>query len=325
MSNPTAQQWYERAYQLHYKVKAYREAYASYLLVAKCFSDTKEAQYAYQQMNNIRNLNIYSEEFDSYAEDFTKKYYDIDKMIEDITFRIEEGINSFPPEFLIECNLAILSKDDRCLYFCGYGKLNKQIDKILNGLDINNKIAVTKELVDSVLLNDPVFIIPLNNIIYFQEKGDLSYSTSISGGGGGSKSMSVAGAVAGKLMFGDVGAIIGSRAGTGVKIDEIHSETVEHDNRYVVLRYLDSDKGYCDIQMEYDCYEALNKLIPEKEYSYVSINAKPNMNNGKENERLENKSNEIPVKQLKDLKYLLDEGIITQEDFDAKKRQLLGI
>ena len=33
----------------------------------------------------------------------------------------------------------------------------------------------------------------------------------------------------------------------------------------------------------------------------------------------------IPVEELKELKNLLDEGIITQEEFDAKKRQLLGI
>lgn len=33
----------------------------------------------------------------------------------------------------------------------------------------------------------------------------------------------------------------------------------------------------------------------------------------------------IPVKQLRELKSLLDDGIITQEDFDAKKKQLLNL
>lgn len=38
-----------------------------------------------------------------------------------------------------------------------------------------------------------------------------------------------------------------------------------------------------------------------------------------------NNNTTIPVKALKQLKGLLDEGIITQEDFDAKKKQLLGL
>ena len=60
MKNPTAQQWYDRAYKLHYKLKDYKEAYASYLLVAKCFNNSSEAKYAKQQMENIRQLSVYS-------------------------------------------------------------------------------------------------------------------------------------------------------------------------------------------------------------------------------------------------------------------------
>ena len=36
-------------------------------------------------------------------------------------------------------------------------------------------------------------------------------------------------------------------------------------------------------------------------------------------------SNEIPVDELKKAKDLLDAGIITQEEFEAKKKQLLGL
>lgn len=37
-------------------------------------------------------------------------------------------------------------------------------------------------------------------------------------------------------------------------------------------------------------------------------------------------STTLNIKQeLSDLKWLLDEGIITQEEFDAKKKQLLGL
>ncbi|KAA8780720.1 SHOCT domain-containing protein [Lactobacillus crispatus] len=37
------------------------------------------------------------------------------------------------------------------------------------------------------------------------------------------------------------------------------------------------------------------------------------------------KNTQVPVKALRELKSLLDDGIITQEDFDKKKKQLLGI
>lgn len=36
-------------------------------------------------------------------------------------------------------------------------------------------------------------------------------------------------------------------------------------------------------------------------------------------------SNDIPIDELKKLKELLECGIITQEEFDAKKKQLLGL
>lgn len=271
MKNPTAEQWYDRAYRLHYKMKNYKEAYANYLLVSKCFTKAKEAKYAVQQMNNIKNMSVYSEDYDIYAEEFTSNYYDIDKMLEDILLKIRNGISKFPPANLVECSMSVFSKDDDYFYCCAYGKFENGINLLMNSASVDEKINITKSLVDNILLNDAIHIVPLYKILYYQEKGDISYSTSISGGGGGSKSMSIGGAIAGKLMFGNVGAIIGSRAGTGVHIDEIRSESVEHDNRYVVLRYEKDDGAYCDVQLEYECYDVLNRLIPNKEYSHVSL------------------------------------------------------
>lgn len=320
MKNPTAEQWYDRAYRLHYKIKDYKEAYANYLLVLRCFPKTKESDYAFQQMSNIRRMNVYSDDFETYADSFASRYYDIEQMTNDILYRIKAGIESFPKESFVECDMTVFSKDENYLYCCAYGKLEDQIDYLIDPLDIDEKIGVVKSLMDNVFLNDPIHIIPLNNIIYFQEKGDISYSTSISGGGGGSKSMSIGGAIAGKLMFGDVGAIIGSRAGTGVHINEIKSEAIEHDNRYVVLRYEKKNGSYCDLQLEHRCYGILNELIPEKEYSHVSLKRVK-----KEEAEMPLNNKEIPVEQLRQLKSLLDEGIITQEDFDLKKKQLLGI
>ena len=54
---------------------------------------------------------------------------------------------------------------------------------------------------------------------------------------------------------------------------------------------------------------------PENEYTRVEV-VKP---------RTQTAQQIIPIEELKKLKELLDAGVITQEDFDAKKKQLLGL
>mgnify|MGYP004491728021 FL=1 len=324
MFNPTAKQWYERAYQLHYKFKDYKEAYATYLLITRGYSKEQEAKYALQQMENIKKSREYSEKIEEYAAWFADSFCDMEKVVHHVIHYIEQETEQFPAENRIECNLAVLSKDEKNLYCCKYGRITKQIQSMVESFNIEQKIAVIKEFIDDILSGEPVYIIPLNSIVYYQDKGDVAYSTSISGGGGSSKSMSLGGTVLGGLLFGEAGAIIGSRAGTGVHINEVQSETIEHDNRYVTLRYQDKIKGYVDIQLGYDTYDALNKLIPDKEYSYVSLNKEPIALDSKKIEQ-QKSFPEIPVKQLRQLKELLDDGIITQSDFDAKKKQLLEI
>ena len=324
MFNPTAKQWYDRAYQLHYKFKNYKEAYATYLLIVQGYPEEQEAKYAFQQMENIKNAREYSEEIEEYALWFADSFCNMEKVVYRVIDYIEQETEKFPVENRIECNLVVLSKDEKNLYCCKYGRITKQIKSMVDSLNIEQKITIIKEFIDNILSGEPVYIIPLNNIVYYQDKGDLTYSTSISGGGGSSKSMSIGGSVLGGLLFGEAGAIIGSRAGTGVHINEVQSETIEHDNRYVILRYQDKIKGYVDIQLDYDTYDALNKLIPDKEYSYVSLNKETVALESGQIEQ-QKSFDEIPVKQLRQLKELLDDGIITQSDFDAKKKQLLGI
>ena len=320
-NNITAQNWYERAYDKHYNKKDFKEAYAEYLLVAKCFDGTSWANYALQQMDNIRNSSVFSSEFDAYANQTTNKYYNMDQMMEDVMIRVSEAIDAFPSDKIIKCDMAVFSKDEENLYYCGFGQITEKIDTIMRSLPVASQMDVSRNLLDSIIATEPSLIIPIHNILYFQERGDLSYSTSLSGGGGSSKGVNIGGAIAGKLLFGNTGALIGSRAGTGIHIDEIKSETIEHDNRYVVLRYKDDSKNYYDIPLSFDCFEALNTLIPEKEYSHVQVNS--GVNRGVQTEQKVTSS--IPVDELRKLKMLLDEGIITQEDFDNKKKQLLGL
>ena len=73
--------------------------------------------------------------------------------------------------------------------------------------------------------------------------------------------------------------------------------------------------------------------IPDKEYSYVMANnnVNPIINEAKalpNNDTLKVEEQTAPGKrsyaELKELKELLDLGIITQAEFDQKKREILG-
>ena len=61
------------------------------------------------------------------------------------------------------------------------------------------------------------------------------------------------------------------------------------------------------------------KVIPEKEYDYLQIHKK-----NERNEEQSNTSNNL-VDTMKQYKELLISGVITQEEFEAKKKQLLGL
>ena len=53
---------YEKAYKLHYKEKNYSDAYFYYNYILKIFPNTKEANYATQQIKNIESMNVLTAE-----------------------------------------------------------------------------------------------------------------------------------------------------------------------------------------------------------------------------------------------------------------------
>ncbi len=93
--------------------------------------------------------------------------------------------------------------------------------------------------------------------------------------------------------------------------------------RYVVLRYIDASGKMVEECYDYDCYDILNRLIPEKEYAYVQLQNKDEIQSLSEKEQMNDSS--IPFDELIKIKQLLDMGIITEEEFTATKRRLLGI
>ncbi|NBI06620.1 SHOCT domain-containing protein [Senegalia massiliensis] len=154
-------------------------------------------------------------------------------------------------------------------------------------------------------------VIPLDDIEYFNMRGEVYRENKISGGGVSGGGTSVGGAVAGGLIAGGVGAVVGSRK--SVKGDPIKSETITHDNREVLLRINLDSKKY-DIIFNNNAYQSLKELIPDKDYESIKNDYLIDQVNKKENDAID---------KIKRLSLLRDEGILTEEEFRFKKKELL--
>lgn len=143
--------------------------------------------------------------------------------------------------------------------------------------------------------------IRLSDISYFSREGETYTETKISGGE--STGPNLGGAIVGGIIAGGVGAIIGGQSKTA----PIKSETIVHDTRKTILVY---NKGQLNFAPE--DYNVLLKLIPEKELSVV------------QQRRAESKEPKGVADSLRELKSLLDEGLITREEYDVKKGEILA-
>lgn len=203
-----------------------------------------------------------------------------------------------------------------------YVELEKEVNKSLNWMksgmglrgipdDILSTVVQAIKDYQKVQVGLTAKKIQLENIDYFKEEGTVQYVSDVSGGG-----VNIKGAVAGAVLAGDAAAIIGSRVGTETKTT---INTI--DKRHIILVYRENNSvKSMDIKSSdpEKTMNALRALIPQKEYTVVSLN------------KQESAEKAMPAQlssadELKKFKGLLDEGIITQEEFDAKKKQLLGL
>ena len=147
----------------------------------------------------------------------------------------------------------------------------------------------------------------IDKIKYFRLIGQKYVTTEITGGGGGGSSLK--GAVIGGLIAGDVGAVVGSRKA----VDEVKGTSTVHDEQVVLLYSSDLKQV---ITFNSNAYSILTKLIPEKEYEVVVQSGKeaPTANDTKS-----------AADAVREYKKLLDEGIISTEEFERKKKELLGL
>ncbi len=152
--------------------------------------------------------------------------------------------------------------------------------------------------------------IPLEKIVYYTTKGEIVHETKLSGGGGGGSSLE--GAVAGGIIAGGAGAIIGSRK----EIDPIQSQLVTHDKRETVLLYLDHINIEREMLFGPEAYDVLDKLIPEKSYRIVdAIRTNRIMQDQLDPQNIANR--------IRELAKLNESGILTDEEYSEKKKALL--
>lgn len=205
---------------------------------------------------------------------------------------------------------------DEEYFYCFYlgQRFIKAVVESLNQTDIWQRLQLGMIIEDYTEQPDKFLLkIKKEDILFYQEKGSVQYSTEVYGGGGTNKDINIKGAVIGGLLFGEVGAIIGSRKDTGIKINEVKSKTIKHDSRNVILCYKDNQHNTINMEFPYKCYDIFTTLIAEKEYGCVQV------------ERNTKNESRLPIEELKQLKELLDLGIISENDYDLKKKQLLGL
>lgn len=174
----------------------------------------------------------------------------------------------------------------------------------------------------SDVLHSAILKIPLDNIIYFKEIGKVDYLAKVNGGkinGGG---VNIDGALAGGMIFGAAGAIVGSQLGTEIQSTDINTTVETVDTRQVSLRYKDSNDKIAEEIYPYEVFDFLMKVIPEKEITIVNLESQKEKTFTVFKESSQNNNR---FEEIKKFKELLDCGIITEEEFQTKKAELLNL
>lgn len=151
--------------------------------------------------------------------------------------------------------------------------------------------------------------IPLDDIVYFKVDGSVQYLSNVHGGG-----VNLQGAAVGAILGGGAAAIIGSQVGT-----ETRTQFVKQDDRKIIIFYEEDGEGSTIVVESTDFDSTINafrQLIPQKEESAAQVMTH------KQQQPVTALSS---ADELKKFKELLDCGVISQEEFNAKKKQLLGL
>lgn len=164
------------------------------------------------------------------------------------------------------------------------------------------------------LINLQPVRIPLDNVESYSVLGEMFYQNKVSGGGGGG--VNVAGAIIGGVLFGGVGAVIGSRA----KVNEVKSELIKHDNRRTVLTIRGEEKQRLRLSFSHAAYRSFLDILPEKDLDVVQELKKQKYIR----QQLEGMTDRRTlVEELNDISRLKTNGFLTDPEFDIIKKRLI--
>lgn len=181
----------------------------------------------------------------------------------------ENGIESIRPQY--EKHLTDLNK--RIEYYKKHNAIFDILDEYIlideKSIRILDAGIIPIELYKTYITNNPNYTFPedeyfLKDIKYYELTGSKHKEQNISGGGS-----SIKGAVAGGLIAGGTGAIIGSRKGIETSYKDV-------DDRKVIVTFNNSIDEYDNntLELDVECYDKLLDYIPEKEYDNYIQNKK---------------------------------------------------
>lgn len=151
---------------------------------------------------------------------------------------------------------------------------------------------------------------------YYENYSDVVSYTPINNGHNENKKHGITRAVVGGALLGGIGAVVG--ATTGGKhyeyIDKLAIQIGFKDDKQIIINFITKKTKAKKAEKQINEFNNLCTLLD-------GIIAK---NNHQEVQNV-NVVNNDPAGQLRKLKLLVDEGIISEEEFEAKKKQILGI
>lgn len=192
---------------------------------------------------------------------------------------------------------------------CHSRKLSEQ-DKI-NAEEYKTELELWIDILKNPVKITSGRVIKESSILYYKIDGNAQYVSDVKGGGA-----NLAGAVYGGIIAGGAGAVVGSQLGTDIKTDIVKKDARRLFFYYTNDGVLKNEEIITD-DIDY-VLSLLREWMPDKEYSYVLANSNTPI------KETQSASVKRSYAELKELKELLDLGIITQVEFDQKKREILG-
>lgn len=207
--------------------------------------------------------------------------------------------------------MNVLSKQAEFLYS---GNFNENIEIYINDYRSFSLDETRSLYYFTPSYGQPFAFYDLNAIVAVSLSENNNLIVESSGGTGG--------AIVGGLLFGATGAIIGStgkNTSSKTVVDSLCIKIITSDlyNPSVIINFLDSPVNRSTPQYQYladsaeRIYATLQSYLATKPVE-SEISTEPN-------------SMSDSCDQIRHLKSLSDDGIITQEEFESKKKQLLGL